>query len=169
MLWNFKRISQYQWCIPLGISVSYIGRGSPSIPIVLFFTILKVLVYALQNEFFLRFDYSFFHLPMLSFVFMNKQIKTPPKKQKTKYQRDVHKFKGEKIMFPNREKDRWKRKKIYLKVLRLRSWSVSMRSLNPWWTVRRSRECGDEAAAAAAKVWIVDGMEWSQWRVGTWD
>ena len=43
MLWNFKRISQYQWCIPLGISVSYIGRGSPSIPIVLFFTILMVL------------------------------------------------------------------------------------------------------------------------------
>ena len=60
MLWNFKRISRYQWCMPLGISVSYIGRGSPSIPIVLFFTILKVLVYALQNEFFLRFDYSFF-------------------------------------------------------------------------------------------------------------
>ena len=60
MLWNFKGISWYQWCMPLGISVSYIGRGSPSIPIVLFFTILKVLVYALQNEFFLRFDYSFF-------------------------------------------------------------------------------------------------------------
>ena len=60
MLWNFKRISRYQWCMPLGISVSYIGRGSPSIPIVLFFTILKVLVYALQDEFFLRFDYSFF-------------------------------------------------------------------------------------------------------------
>ena len=106
---------------------------------------------------------------MLSFVFVNKQIKTPPKKQKTKYQRDVHKFKGEKIIFPNREKDRWKRKKIYLRVLRLRSWSISMRSLNPWWTVRRSRECGDEAAAAIVRVWIVDGMEWSQWKVGTWD
>ena len=47
----------------------------------------------------------FFHLHMLSFDFVNKQIKTPPKKQKTKYQRDVHKFKGEKIIFPNREKD----------------------------------------------------------------
>ena len=43
MLWNFKRISRYQWCMPLGISISYIGRGSPSIPIVLFFTILMVL------------------------------------------------------------------------------------------------------------------------------
>ena len=103
----------------------------------------------------------FFHLPMLSFIFVNKQIKTPPKKQKTKYQRDVHKFKGEKIIFPNREKDRWKRKKIYLRVLRLRSWFVSMRSLNPWWTMRRSRECGDEAAAATARVWIVKGLEWS--------
>ena len=45
----------------LGIYVSYIGGGSPSIPILLFFTSLVVLVYALQNEFqpFLRFDYSF--------------------------------------------------------------------------------------------------------------
>ena len=42
MLWNFKRISRYQWCMPLGISVSYIGRGSPSIPIVLFFILPKV-------------------------------------------------------------------------------------------------------------------------------
>ena len=43
------------------IYVSYLGRGSPSIPILLFFTSLMVLVYALQNEFqpFLRFDYSF--------------------------------------------------------------------------------------------------------------
>ena len=44
MLWNFKRISRYQWCMPFGISVSYIGRGSASIPIVLFFTVLMVLV-----------------------------------------------------------------------------------------------------------------------------
>ena len=47
----------------LGIYVSYIGRerGSPSLSILLFFTSLMVLVYALQNEFqpFLRFDYSF--------------------------------------------------------------------------------------------------------------
>ena len=45
----------------LGIYVSYIGRDSPSILILLFFTSLMVLVYALQNEFqpFLRFDYSF--------------------------------------------------------------------------------------------------------------
>ena len=45
----------------LGIYASYIGRGSPSIPILLFFTSLMVLVYALQNEFqpFLRFEYSF--------------------------------------------------------------------------------------------------------------
>ena len=42
MLWNFKRISRYQWCMPLGISESYIGRGSPSIPIVLFFILPKV-------------------------------------------------------------------------------------------------------------------------------
>ena len=103
-----------------------------------------------------------------SFLWISK-LKHPPKKQKTKYQRDVHKFKGEKIIFPNREKDRWKRKKIYLRVLRLRSWFVSMRSLNPWWTVRRSRECGDEAAAVTARVWIVKGLEWSQWRVETWD
>ena len=41
-LWNFKRISRYQWCMPLGISISYIGRGSPSIPIVLFFILPKV-------------------------------------------------------------------------------------------------------------------------------
>ena len=47
--------------MPLGIYVSYIGRGSPSISILLFFTSLMVLVYALQKEFqpFLRFDYSF--------------------------------------------------------------------------------------------------------------
>ena len=62
-----------------------------------------------------------------------------------------------------------KRKKIYLRVLRLRSWSVNMRSLNPWWTERRSHECGDEEAAATARVWIVEGMEWSQLRVETWD
>ena len=45
----------------LEIYVSYIGRGSPSILILLFFTSLMVLVYTLQNEFqpFLRFDYSF--------------------------------------------------------------------------------------------------------------
>ena len=86
----------------------------------------------------------FFHLHMLSFVFVNKQIKTPQKNKKLNIREMYINLKGEKIIFPNREKDRWKRKKIYLRVLRLRSWSVSMRSLNPWWTVRRSCECGDE-------------------------
>ena len=88
---------------------------------------------------------SFICLCFPSFLWISK-LKHPQKKKKTKYQRDVHKFKGEKIMFPNREKDRWKRKKIYLRVLRLRSWSVNMRSLNPWWIERLeigSRENGD--------------------------
>ena len=91
----------------LGISVFYIRRSSPDIPIALVFTIFMDLVYALQNEFqpFLRFDYCFlssayivvpfcvnfllfnyiilwfsydwccmfifFHLPILSFLFVN--------------------------------------------------------------------------------------------------
>ena len=61
ILWNLKGISRDKWCMLLGIFVSHIGRGSPFIPILLFFTILMVLVYVLQNEFqpFLRFDYSF--------------------------------------------------------------------------------------------------------------
>ena len=33
-----------------------------------------------------------------------KQIKTPPKKQKTKYQRDVHKFRGKKKSYSQIEK-----------------------------------------------------------------
>ena len=45
----------------------------------------------------------------------------------------------------NREKDRWKRKKIYLRprVLRLRSWFVSnwaWEDFNLWWKVRRSHK-----------------------------
>ena len=104
----------------------------------------------------------FFHLHMLSFVFVNKQIKTPQKNKKLNIREMYINLKGEKIIFPNREKDRWKRKKMYLGVLRLRSWSVCMRSFKPWWTVRQSRECGDEAAAATTRVWIVDGMSVSE-------
>ena len=144
--WNFKRISRYQWCMPLGISVSYIGRGSPSIPIVLFFILPKVWLLL-----------SFICIFFPSFLWISK-LKHPQKNKKLNIKEMYINLKGEKIIFPNREKDRWKRKKIYMRVLRLRSWSVSMRSFNPWWTVRRSHECGDEAAAATARVWIVDGM-----------
>ena len=49
-----KRFSIYSDCTFL-----HNFNGPPPIPIVLFFTILIVLVYALQNEFFLRFNYSF--------------------------------------------------------------------------------------------------------------
>ena len=131
MLWNFKRISRYQWCMPLSISVSYIGRGSPSISIVLFFILPKVWLLL-----------SFIYICFLSFLWISK-LKHPPKNKKLNIKEMYINLKGEKIIFPNREKDTWKRKKIYLRVLRLRSWSINIRSLNPWWTVRRSCECGD--------------------------
>ena len=70
MLWNFKRISRYQWCMPLGISVSYIGRGSPSILIVLFFILPKV-----------WFLLSFICICFPSFLWISK-LKHPKKKNK---------------------------------------------------------------------------------------
>ena len=132
MLWNFKRISRCQWC--MYFCILYRQRFS-IYPDCTFLHKFKGL--ALQNE---RFDYSY------SFVFVNKQMKTPKKrkKEKTKYQRDVHKFKGKKS-YSQIEKKIYEKGRKYTWVLRLRSWSVSIRSLNPWWTVRRSRECGDEA------------------------
>ena len=158
MLWNFKRISRYQWCMPLGISVSYIGRGSPSIPIVLFFILPKV---------WLLISFIWIWFPLFSWI---SKLKHPQKNKKLNIREMYINLKGGKIIFPNREKDRWKRKKIYLRVLRLRRWFVSMRSLNPWWTVRQSRECGDKVAAATARVWIVDSMSVSEGlRLEIWD
>ena len=157
-LWNFKRISRYQWCMPLGISVSYIGRGSPSILIVLFFILPKV---------WLLISFIWICFPLFSWI---SKLKHPQKNKKLNIREMYINLKGGKIIFPNREKDRWKRKKIYLRVLRLRSWFVSMRSLNPWWTVRQSRECGDKVAAATARVWIVDSMSVSEGlRLEIWD
>ena len=84
MLWNFKRISRYQWCMPLGISVSYIGRGSPSISIVLFFILPTVWLLL-----------SFIYICFLSFLWISK-LKHPPKNKKLNIKEMYINLKGKK-------------------------------------------------------------------------
>ena len=74
MLWNFKRISRCPWC--MYFCILYRQRFSIYSDCAFLHNFKGA---ALQNE---RFDYSY------SFVFVNKQMKTPKKrkKEKTKYQ-----------------------------------------------------------------------------------